>query len=122
MRLNEVGYSGVLPIEGYGPGFFRIGGRLHEGAVIAQADSVTGWAGLEDAAPLLALAESIDVLFIGTGAEIAPLPRGLRAALEEAGIGVEQMATPTACRSYNVLLSEGRRVAVALLPVEDAAG
>ena len=64
-----------------------------------------------------ALAGRIDVLFVGTGAEIAHAPRAFRDRLEEAGIGVETMATPAACRTYNVLLSEGRRVAVALLPV-----
>lgn len=51
------------------------------------------------------------------GAEIAPLDRDLRAALEAAGIGVEIMATPPACRTYNVLLAEGRRIGAALLPV-----
>ena len=57
------------------------------------------------------------MLFVGTGAEIAHVPGGLPGALEEAGIGVEAMASPAACRTYNVLLSEGRRVALALLPV-----
>ena len=51
------------------------------------------------------------------GAEIAHVPTEFRAALEEAGIGVEVMNSPAACRTYNVLLSEGRRIAVALLPV-----
>jgi uncharacterized protein len=46
------------------------------------------------------------------------VPRDFRTALEDRGIGVEVMASPTACRTYNVLLGEGRRVAVALLPVE----
>jgi uncharacterized protein len=45
------------------------------------------------------------------------VPGGFRAALEGAGMGVEAMASPAACRTYNVLLSEGRRVALALLPV-----
>ena len=40
-----------------------------------------------------------------------------RAALEAAGAGVELMATPSACRTYNVLLAEGRRIAAALIPV-----
>ena len=40
-----------------------------------------------------------------------------RSALEQAGLGVEAMASPAACRTYNVLLSEGRRVGLALLPV-----
>ena len=118
MRLNEVGYGGLKPVEGYGPGFFRIGGQVWSGAVIARADRVTGWGGFGDLDALLALAGEIDVLFVGTGAEIAPLPAPFRRALEDAGIGVEMMASPTACRSYNVLLSEGRRVAAALLPVD----
>ncbi|WP_445811201.1 Mth938-like domain-containing protein, partial [Yoonia sp.] len=59
----------------------------------------------------------VDVVFVGTGAEIAHLPADFRNTLEQAGIGVESMASPAACRTYNVLLSEGRRVAVALIPV-----
>jgi uncharacterized protein len=57
------------------------------------------------------------VIFIGTGAEMAHIPADLRHALEEANVGVETMSSPAACRTYNVLLSEGRRVAVAALPV-----
>jgi uncharacterized protein len=45
------------------------------------------------------------------------LPSALKEALDEAGIGVEAMNSPAACRTYNVLVSEGRRVAAALLPV-----
>ena len=118
MQLSEVGYTGLMPVEGYGPGFFRIGGRVWQGAVLVRPEQVSGWGGYEELAPLLALRGAVDVLFVGTGAEIAPLPRPFRAALEEAGIGVEMMASPTACRSYNVTLSEGRRVAAALLPVD----
>jgi uncharacterized protein len=117
VRLNEVPYSGLLPVEGYGPGFFRIGGQVHEGAVLVRGDRMARWGGYDDLAPLLALAGEVDVLFVGTGAEIAPLPAAFRQALEGAGLGVEMMASPPACRSYNVLLSEGRRVAAALLPV-----
>lgn len=117
MRLNEVVFSDAVPVEGYGPGFFRIGGQVHEGAVLTGPAGTRPWRGLEEAAPLLALAEKIDVLFIGTGPEIAHIPAPLRAALEEAGVGVEVMASPAACRTYNVLLSEGRRIALALLPV-----
>ncbi|MDF1718731.1 MAG: Mth938-like domain-containing protein [Antarcticimicrobium sp.] len=117
MRLNEVVYNDAAPVEGYGPGFFRIGGQVYQGPVLTGAGGTRLWTGLEDPAPLLALAGSIDVLFLGTGAETAHIPAPLRGALEEAGIGVEAMASPAACRTYNVLLSEGRRVALALLPV-----
>lgn len=57
------------------------------------------------------------MLFLGTGAETRHPPAALRQRLEAAGVGVEAMNSPAACRTYNVLLSEGRRVAVALLPV-----
>jgi uncharacterized protein len=117
MRLNEITFTDAKPVEGYGPGFFRIGGQVVEGAVVAGPDGVLGWGGFDDAKPVLALAGRIDVLFIGTGAEIAHIPDTLRTALEEAGIGVETMSSPAACRTYNVLLSEGRRIALAAVPV-----
>lgn len=117
MRLVEMEFPDARPVEGYGPGFFRIGGEVHEGAMIAGPGGVLGWGGLSDTDPLLAMAEEIDVLFVGTGPEIAHIPRALRDSLEAANVGVEIMASPTACRSYNVLLSEGRRIALAVLPV-----
>ncbi len=117
MRLNEVVYSDAQPIDGYGPGFFRVGGELHDGAMLTSGKGTVAWAGYDDSAPLLALAGEVDVLFVGTGAEIAHLPADLRRSLEEAGLGVEVMNSPSACRTYNVLLSEGRRIALAALPV-----
>ncbi|OWU83267.1 hypothetical protein ATO6_19190 [Oceanicola sp. 22II-s10i] len=117
MKLTEIDYGRARPIDGYGPGFFRIGGEAMPAPLLVTADAVRDWSGYDDPAPLLALAGQIDVLFLGTGPDITPIPAGLRRALDEAGIGVEPMASPTACRTYNVLLSEGRRVAVALLPV-----
>jgi len=117
MRLNEVVFDDAKPVEGYGPGFFRIGGQVIEGPVITAPSGTRTWGGLEDVAALQSLAAHSDVIFIGTGAEIAHLPAALRSALEEAGVGVEAMASPAAARTYNVLLSEGRRVALAMLPV-----
>jgi uncharacterized protein len=117
MRINEVVFTDAVPVDGYGPGFFRVGGKAHEGPVLLSARGVAGWGGYDDAESLLALADEIDVLFVGTGSEIAHIPRDLRGSLEAAGIGVEVMASGPACRSYNVLLSEGRRIALAALPV-----
>jgi uncharacterized protein len=117
MRLNEVVFTDAKPVDGYGPGFFRIGGEVFEGAIVALPTGVAPWGGFEDAKTLLDAATDLDVFFVGTGADIAHLPADLRATLEDAGIGVEVMSSPTACRTYNVLLSEGRRVGLALLPV-----
>lgn len=117
MRLNEISYTDAKPVDGYGPGFFRIGGKVHQGHVIAAHAGTRDWGGLDDAEALLALAAEADVIFIGTGAEIAHIPASLRNQLEEAGLGVEVMSSPAACRTYNVLLSEGRRIALAALTV-----
>lgn len=117
MRLNEVVYDVAQPVDGYGPGFFRIGGEVFEGPVVVTASGVSAWGGYEDAVALTGLADDLDVLFIGTGAEIAHVPAALREAVEATGLGVESMASPAACRTYNVLLSEGRRVGLALIPV-----
>ena len=78
MRLNEVVFTDAKPVEGYGPGFFRIGGQVVQGAVIAGPAGTTTWGGFDDDTPLMALAGEIDVLFVGTGAEIAHIPAALR--------------------------------------------
>ena len=117
MRLNEIEYTDALPVDGYGPGFFRIAGEVHEGPVLLAPDGVSPWNGPNDVEPLLSLSDKVDVIFVGTGADIAHLPEETRAAVDARGLGVEVMATPTAARTYNVLLSEGRRIALAMVPV-----
>jgi uncharacterized protein len=118
MRLSEIDFGAARPVEGYGPGFFRIGGQAHDAPLLIAPGLVAPWGGYADADALLALAGQVDVLFVGTGAVIAHIPASLRTQLEAAGLGVEIMDSPAACRTYNVLLSEQRRVALALLPVE----
>jgi uncharacterized protein len=117
LRLTEIAYGSAVPVDGYGPGFFRVGGTVHAGAILILPGRVAPWGGYEDAAGLLAAAAHLDVLLVGTGAASVPLPAAFRAALEDAGLGVEVMASPPACRTYNMLLAEGRRVALAALPV-----
>lgn len=120
MRLTEITYGEARPIDGYGPGFFRIGGHLLQGACLITPWDAGPWGGLDDTATPLAMLGKIDVLLLGMGADVAHPPAAFRAALEEAGIGVDVMSSPSACRTYNILLSEGRRIAAALLPVGPA--
>ena len=120
VQLTEITFDTARPVDGYGPGFFRIGGEVLRGAVIVTATGARTWGGYDDAAALLALAGRVDVVLVGTGRTIAHLPPALRIALEEAGIGAEPMDSAAAARTYNVLRAEGRRVAAALLPVEPA--
>ena len=121
MRMIEIDYDAQPPIDGYGPGGFRVAGQWHQGGMILLADGprpMDGTPGLGSLAPVLEAATQLDLVVIGQGAEIAPIPRDLRLALDDAGIGIEVMATPSACRTYNVLLTEDRRVAAALVPVD----
>ena len=115
--MNEMDMGGLGAVEGYGPGFFRVGGEVIEGAVLVTPAGAARWGGLEDRAAVLALAGEIDVIFFGMGAEIAHLDAGFRAEIEAAGMGAEVMNSPAACRTWNLLAAEGRRVALAALPV-----
>jgi uncharacterized protein len=118
MRMTEIPLDGQRPVDGYGPGGFRVAGAWHAGSLIllpAGIRRLDAPPSVESLAAVLAAADALDVLLVGMGADIAPLPRGLRAALDEAGIGAEVMSTPSACRTYNVLLTEQRRVAAALV-------
>jgi uncharacterized protein len=72
---------------------------------------------LADLAPVLDERDAIDFLLVGTGSELRVLPAAVRAGLKEAGIGVEVMATGAAARTFNVVVSEGRRVAGAFVAV-----
>jgi uncharacterized protein len=113
-------------IQAYGDGRFRISGVVHEGSVIVLPERTLAWpaaamAGLtlESLKDVLAAEPRVELLLVGRGRgrEPAPIAAELRAALRPRGIVVEVMDTGAACRTYNVLLAEGRRVAAALIAV-----
>ena len=119
--------AGRQVIEGYGAAGFRINGELHARPVIVWPERVVPWpvSGLADAAvesfaPLFSAAPRIEILLIGGGARFAHAPAALATALAARGLAVECMDTGAACRTYNVLMSEDRRVAAALLPAGPA--
>lgn len=120
MRTFAVSFEGRIPVDSYGAGGFRVQGAVHAGPLGLVPEGIVAWAGLPDLGPFLERADEFDVLLVGVGASVAPLPEGFaaaRQALESRGPGVEIMATPAACRTYNVLLGEGRRIAAALMPI-----
>ena len=107
-----------LAITGYGAGYFSLNGAKMEGNITLQGGHAHPWNGEYSIEALTAnIHGSIDILLIGTGTEIIPLKPELRAALKARNIAVEAMDTGAACRTYNVLLAEDRRVAVALVAV-----
>lgn len=117
MQLTEMKYSGPVPVDGYGPGFFRVGGEVYQGPVLLFPDGISAWSGLNDLDALVRAKDMIDVVFLGMGADIAALTASQRALFDTAGLGVEVMSSPAACRTYNVLIAEGRRIAAGLIPV-----
>ena len=117
MTQTTIKYPEPVPVDSYGPGFFRVADQMISGAALVLPTHTTAWGGYTDTAQILAAAPDIDVLFVGTGVEIAYLPDTFKSTLEEARIGFEPMASATACRLYNILVSEGRRIGCALLPV-----
>jgi uncharacterized protein len=117
--------AGTFPIDAYGSGGFRFAGMSHKGSIIVSEAGVHAWAAAVPAditpgtlGPVLdAPKGSIELLLIGTGPELVPVPQALRDRLRKAGIRVDAMATGAAARTYNVLIAERRRVAAALLAV-----
>jgi uncharacterized protein len=123
--MEPARFPGRAPIEAYGNGGFRFADMSHRGSILALPSGIEAWAvtaAAEIDAPSLQRlfdeADAIDVLLVGTGDEMIPLPADLRAALEAAGLYPDPMSTGAAVRTYNVLLSEERQVAAALVAVE----
>lgn len=118
MQLREINFPGQVPIDGYGPGFFRIQETIIHGPILISANGFRTWAGKDGADALLALEGVVDLVLLGSGSAFRQFPPAFHARLQccATGLAVETMATPPACRTYNILLSEGRRIAAALLP------
>lgn len=123
-RLHDGFVPGRHGIDAYGGGGFRFAEMSHRGSILALPSGIRAWEASEvgaiDAgslAPVIAESAAIDLLLIGTGAEIRPLPEALRRRLKQAGIGLDVMQTGAAARTYNILLAENRKVAAALIAV-----
>lgn len=123
MKLHVDVNSSLNTVTAYGVGFVEINRQRYTGSVLVRPEGeITPWAvgGFEalaaaDFEALLALGP--ELVLLGTGGQQRfPHPR-LTAALAVARIGVESMDTRAACRTYNILMSEGRRVLAALLPL-----
>lgn len=111
-------------VDGYGAGGFKIAGERVQGSLLITSLATWSWpvadpghATIESLEPLLAAEPGLELLLFGTGQRMAPPMPALRTALKSRGVTLELMATGAACRTYNVLTAEGRRVAAALIAV-----
>lgn len=120
MKLHASRPSGVNTITGYGEGYVMVNGERRNSSVVILPDRIEQWSAkgfdqlsTEDFAFLKDL--KAEIVLLGTGArQRFPHPR-LTAALAQAGIGLEVMDLQAACRTYNILVAEERKVAAALL-------
>lgn len=108
-------------IQSYSNGKFRINGEIIDQPVLVWGSQLLKWDQDGQSLAPLELIEPIkgdlDILLIGTGATHKILPPSQRAQWKSLGFTVDIMDTPSACRTFNVLTAEGRRVAAALIPV-----
>ena len=113
-------------IQSYSNGVFKVSDVTYDQAVLVMPDETCTWnvdqgvgvsdLTLDDFSYLIERAADIDVVLLGCGKKMELMPPILRSDLKNAGLSVDIMDTGAACRTYNVLMAEGRRVFCALLP------
>lgn len=122
MDLTPVTTAGRQIVERYGASGFRVSGVIYYGSVLIFPDRTVSWEAAS--APEVTLGTltpviehgGVEILLLGLGRSASFVPAALRSALRAARISLEPMATGAACRTYNVLVAEDRRVAAALIP------
>jgi len=120
MKFHQTRVRGQNHCTGYGPGYVSINGERHERSLILLPDRIVAWPvsafeALTEADFELLAGLQLEVVLLGTGQRLRFPSPPLTRLLVQARIGVEVMDTAAACRTYNILLAEQRRVAAALL-------
>lgn len=123
--IREAHFPGRAPVDAYGDGGFRFADMSHRGSILCLPSGIYAWEPADplalkpaDFAKLLDEAGKVEILLVGMGKELKPLPAELRAVLKQARISVDPMSTGAAVRTYNVLLAEDRAVAAAFIAVD----
>jgi Uncharacterized conserved protein len=125
MRRRETPAYAVPPIDAFGEGGFRVGGARRDGHVLIIDGTTKAWPVTGDPRALtpehfkafLDRADKPDMVVLGLGEKLVHPPAQVRKAFREAGVGLEVLDTATACRTYNLLAGEARRVCAALIAV-----
>jgi len=116
LKLHAQAPSNLNSVTGYGPGYIDVNRIRHAGSLIlapegpAQALSASTFDQVHEEHFAAVLAQVPEVVLIGTGAAQRFLPPLLTLPLVRAGVGFEVMDTAAACRTFNILVAEGRRV------------
>ena len=125
LDINPVVPNDRQLIQSYGDGRFRVTGAAFEGSILVFADETRLWAprtvadiSMDSLLPVIEVSHDVDILLVGYGPTFVAIPKGLRQALKDTGIALEWMDSGAACRTFNVLIAEERRVAAAILAVD----
>ncbi|TCL67292.1 Mth938-like domain-containing protein [Rhizobium sp. BK251] len=124
IEIRAAHFPGRAPIDTYGNGGFRFADMSHRGSLLCLPSGIYGW-DMDETKPLtsdnfrrvLDEAAEIEVLLVGTGLQLRPLPAELKAALKARNISSDPMSTGAAVRTFNIMLAESRAVAAALIAV-----
>ncbi len=121
MDVTPLVRQGQQIIQAYAGGQFKISGKIYQGAVFVTPEQTIAWdapGAFSDLGPgdFAGLSGKFDVILLGTGKTMKLLTPDLRKSLKDNGLNVDSMDTGAACRTYNVLMTEGRVVAAALFP------
>jgi uncharacterized protein len=120
MDITPLIPQGKITITGYGAGGFKINNQRVEGSLLVFPDRVLPWDGqvtLPSLEPVLGGDPAIELLLIGTGKSMGPVSPDIRHYFKSKHIALDVMDTGAACRTYDVLMGEGRRVAAALVSI-----
>jgi uncharacterized protein len=120
VKLQPSARTHLNTFTGYGEGYVMVNGERHAASLIVQPERMQAWpvhafsalaeahfAGLAELGP--------EVVLLGTGGRLRFPPPQLSTPLARAGIGLEVMDVQAACRTYNILMAEERRVLAALI-------
>ena len=125
IEIHEAHFPGRAPIDAYGNGGFRFAEMSHKGSLLCVPSGIYAWdvatsddLTVENFERVLSEADDIEILLVGSGADLIPIKPDLRSKLRQVNISADPMATGAAVRTYNVLVAEGRAVAAAFLAVE----
>lgn len=111
-------------IQGYGDGYFNINGEHYLGDHFVFPKQIIPWTYEPDKhltevalSPVWSYDPQLEILLVGCGTSFKPLPLELKKLCISHHIAVETMDSGAACRTYNILLAEGRQVGAALLTI-----
>ncbi len=121
-------FDGRYPYEAavtaYGNGGFRFADMSHKGSILCLPSGVHAWTAatpelltVDDFAKVFADLDAPAVLLLGTGATQVFAKPAIARAFAEAGIGLEEMSTGAAVRTYNIMIAEKRRIGAALIAI-----